>query len=123
MRSYNRVFLIGNCASDPVLDETKNNKKYLNLSLAVNRDYISNNQEGSREVDFHRVIMWQKSSEKIAPYIKKGTRLFVEGKIINNSYEVNNEKKYFTEIHAEQIEILSFQPKAKEEDQKELQTV
>lgn len=110
MRSYNRVFLIGNCATTPILDETKNNKKYLSLNLAVNRDYTSNQQDGT-QVDFHRIVMWGKSSEKLSEMVKKGTRLFVEGKLINNIYEVNNEKKYFTEIHAEQIELLTFQPK------------
>ena len=127
MRSYNRVFLIGNCATSPILDETKNGKKYLNLNLAVSRDYTSNQQEGGREVDFHRIVMWGKSSEKLADMVKKGTRLFIEGKLINNVYEVNNEKKYFTEIHAEQIELLSFQAKTEgqeiQKNSKEPQTI
>jgi single-strand DNA-binding protein len=107
MRSYNRTFLIGNCAAEPVLAETKNGKNYMYFPLAVERGY-KNPETESNEVDFHRIVQWGEVSEKLLPMVKKGTRLFVTGKMLNYKYEGATETKYITEIHATQIEVLSF---------------
>lgn len=110
MRTYNRIFLIGNCAATPTLADTKKNKPYLFFPIAVNR----NNSSESNEVDFHRIILWGETATKLENLIQKGSRLFVTGKLINHKYENNGDTKYMTEIHASQIEILTFKDKNKE---------
>jgi single-strand DNA-binding protein len=111
MRTYNKVFLIGNCASEPTLTETKKGNNLLSFPVAIERDFAESGPDGDREVDFHRIVIWGKIAEKISSLIKKGTRVFLVGKIINHVYESNGEKKYSTEIHADQVEILTFNAK------------
>jgi single-strand DNA-binding protein len=106
MRSYNRVFLIGNCAAEPILSETQKGSSYLYFPIAVDKGY-TNKENESREVDFHRVVMWKEPAQKLSELITKGTRLFVTGKIVNHKYENNDQTKYITEVHATQIEVLS----------------
>lgn len=107
MRSYNRIFLIGNCAAEPVLGNTKNGKNYLYFPIAIERDHKP--EEGSREVDFHKITVWGTRAESLEPLIKKGNRLFITGKLVNHKYEDSQENtKYATEVNADQIEVLTF---------------
>jgi single-strand DNA-binding protein len=122
MRSYNRVFLIGNCAAEPILSETQKGSPYLYFPIAVEKNY-SKEENKNKEVDFHRVVMWKDQATKLSELITKGTRLFVTGKIINHKYENGDNTKYITEVHASQIEVLGkFKGQEKKETKKELAT-
>lgn len=107
MRSYNRIFLIGNCAAEPILGSSKENVKYLYFPLAVNK---SNSKENS-EADFHRITIWGEISENLSDMIKKGSRVFVTGKLTNHKYETNDQVRYITEVKADQIEVLDLATK------------
>lgn len=112
MRGFNQIFLIGNCAADPSLQNTKNGKPFLHFPIAVERDGKEATAEKAKAVDYHKVIIWGTIAEKLEKLIQKGTRLFISGCLRNNSYEANEEKKYFTEVHADQIEVLTFKKEA-----------
>lgn len=85
-RSVNRVILIGNAGSDPDLQETGSGKRVAHLSLATNRVYRSDGEE-RRRTDWHRLTFWEKAAEIVERYVRKGARLYVEGRIEYGSYE------------------------------------
>ncbi|MDO8063960.1 single-stranded DNA-binding protein [Candidatus Phytoplasma bonamiae] len=92
----NRVFLIGRITKDPEIRFTKEtNIPYVVFNLIVDREYT--NQEGKKESDIIRCIVWDKQAENLTKYITKGSLLAVEGKVRTEIYEDpnNNQKNIF----------------------------
>lgn len=109
-RSWNRVELIGNLTRDPELRYTPNGAAVVNFGLATNRTYVT---EGERreEVDFHRLIAWNKLAELCNQLLKKGNKVFVSGRLQTRSWEVSEgDKRSITEIVVEDMILLT--PKA-----------
>ncbi|MDV3166178.1 MAG: single-stranded DNA-binding protein ['Waltheria sp.' little leaf phytoplasma] len=104
----NRVFLIGRITKDPEIRFTKEtNIPYVVFNLIVDREYT--NQEGKKESDIIRCIVWDKQAENLTKYITKGSLLAVEGKIRTEIYEDpnNNQKTNFdTKIVCKNIKFL-----------------
>jgi single-strand DNA-binding protein len=110
MKSVNRIILVGHVAADPETTETKSGKMKVMFPIAIHRDYTS---EGVKKevTDFHRVIAWGKLGEICQRYLTKGQGVFVEGSILNRAYEVNGERKYLTEIRADEVNMLTWKQK------------
>lgn len=85
-RSVNRVILVGNTGSDPDVRETTKGTRVANVSLATNRVYQLNGQE-QRRTDWHRLTFWGKTAETVERYLRKGNRIYVEGRLEYGSYE------------------------------------
>ena len=85
-RSVNRIILVGNAGSEPDVRQTAAGVTVAHVSLATNRVF---NRDGElqRRTDWHRLTFWGKSAEAIEKYLRKGNRLFVEGRIEYGSYE------------------------------------
>lgn len=109
MRSLNRVTLMGNLAADPDLKETNSGRTVANFALATNHRWKDKEGEEKSSTDFHRIIAWNKLGEICGEYLKKGSGIYLEGKLRNRSYETKEgEKKYVTEIVADNINILTW---------------
>jgi len=85
-RSVNRVILVGNAGSDPDVRSTGSGTKVAHVSLATDRTFRLNGQEQSR-TDWHRLTFWGKVAELAERLIRKGTKLYVEGRIEYGSFE------------------------------------
>lgn len=85
-RSVNRVILVGNAGSDPDLRETSAGTAVAHVSLATSRVYQRNGQE-QRKTDWHRLTFWAGAAEAVEKWVRKGTRLYVEGRIEYGSYD------------------------------------
>lgn len=85
-RSVNRVILVGNAGSDPDLRETSKGTPVAHVSLATNRIFKVDGREQQR-TDWHRLTFWGGAAEAVGTYLRKGTRLYVEGRIEYGSYE------------------------------------
>ncbi len=85
-RSVNRVILIGNAGSDPDVRETSNGTSVAHVSLATNRRYTIDGREKQR-TDWHRLTFWGKNADTVERYLRKGTRIYVDGRIEYGSYE------------------------------------
>ena len=85
-RSVNRVILVGNAGSDPDVRSTASGTKVAHVSLATDRTFRLNGQEQSR-TDWHRLTFWGKVAELAERLIRKGTKLYVEGRIEYGSFE------------------------------------
>ena len=102
----NRVAVIGNLTQDPVRSETQTGVVYCRFSVAVNRTFAKD--ENDRKVDFFPVMTWRGVAENCGRYLKKGSKVAIEGRIENQTYKTKDgEDKTTTIIVAENVEFLS----------------
>lgn len=106
----NKVFLIGNLTRDPELKALPNGNKVASISLATNR--VWKDQAGTRQenTEYHNVVAFGRSAENLAQYARKGSSLYVEGRIQTRSWDAaDGQKKYRTEVV---LETFQFGPKS-----------
>jgi len=104
--NLNRITLIGNLTADPETKETKSGKKLAKIGLAVNRTYLSAGKK-KEEVTFFNVIAWGRLGEIVAKYLKKGSKVYLDGRVNNRSYEdKQGVKKYISEVIMENLIML-----------------
>jgi single-strand DNA-binding protein len=110
MRSVNKVILAGHLAADPEQFTTKGGKTRVSFPVATHREWTSDGVK--KEVtDYHRVIAWGKLAEICATYLVKGQGLYVEGQLLNRAYEKDGERRYVTEIRADEVNMLTWKKK------------
>jgi single-strand DNA-binding protein len=99
----NKVMLLGNLGADPELKMTQGGQAILKLRLATTESYLDKNNTRQERTEWHSVTMWGKRGEALSRFLQKGERIFVEGRISTSSYEKDGEKRYRTEIVANNI--------------------
>lgn len=108
----NKAILTGNLTKDPDLRTTSNGAAVCSFTIAVQRRYKGT--DGKAPVDYLNIIVWRQLGELCGKYLSKGRKVLVEGEIQNRSYEdKDGNKRYITEITAENVEFLT--PKEKTE--------
>ncbi|HSW48072.1 MAG TPA: single-stranded DNA-binding protein [Candidatus Saccharimonadales bacterium] len=85
-RSLNKVQLIGNLTRDPELRYTPNGNAVCSFSIATNRNWTTDNGEKREEVDFHRIIAWNKLGELCSQFLVKGRKVYVEGRLSTRNW-------------------------------------
>lgn len=103
----NKVILIGRLVRDPELRYTPNGKAVANFSLAVDRGF-KDKETGENQVDFIRIVTWNKQAELCANNLTKGRLVAVEGSIRTGSYEKDGQKLYTTDIQAIRVVFLDW---------------
>ena len=102
----NRTVLVGRLTKDPELRYTPSGHAVANFTLAVNRPF--SNSEGNKEADFINVVVWRKTAENVANYLKKGSLVGVDGRLQSRSYDDQSGKRVFvTEVLAESVQFLN----------------
>lgn len=102
----NKVTLIGRLTANPQLRYTNNNTAVASFTLAVNRNYKSEN--GENEADFINVVAWNKKAELINQYVSKGDLIGVIGRLQVRKYQnERGENRYVTEVVADEVEFLN----------------
>jgi single-strand DNA-binding protein len=86
MRSVNKVILLGNLTRDPELKQTEGKKPVCIFGLATNRTWTSYTGEKREETMFHRVIAWENWAKVCQQYLKKGRKVYVEGRLQSYTY-------------------------------------
>lgn len=105
MSFLNRVVLIGRLCQDVDIRQTSSGKAVGNFTLAVDRSFKK--QDGTRDTDFLRIVVWDKVAEICSEYIGKGSLVAIEGRIQSRSYETQEgQKRTAVEIVAENIRYL-----------------
>lgn len=101
----NNVVLIGRLAKDVELKYTPANQAVVTFTLAVNRTF--KNANGERESDFINCVIWRKSAENFANFVKKGALIGITGRIQTRNYEnQQGQRVYITEVIAENFQML-----------------
>lgn len=101
-KGVNKVILIGNLGADP-----EANSAATRLNIATSDSY-KDKQTGQNveRTEWHRVVLFGKLGEIAAQYLKKGSKVYIEGRLQTSSYEKNGEKKYSTDIIASTLQML-----------------
>ncbi len=123
-RSLNRVELIGNLTRDPELRYTPNGTAVCTFGLATSRTWTTSDGEKKEETQFHRIVAWNKLAELAGQILKKGQRVYVEGRLTYRSItDKQGNPKLITEIVLDDFIALSNSRarRAEEEEKKELE--
>lgn len=111
--SINKAILVGNVGADPEVRYPQKGQTVAQFRLATNeRGRL--NDDGTRNpdiTDWHNIVLWGRNAEIAERYIRKGSQLYVEGKIRTRSYQDKTGiTRYITEIYGDRIELLSRRP-------------
>ena len=104
----NKVLIIGNLGSDPEIKYTKAGDPVANLSIATSESWKDKNSGDLQEkVEWHRVVMFSRLAEIAEQYLKKGSKVFVEGKLQTRKWQDQEGKdRYTTEVVAKEMTML-----------------
>jgi single-strand DNA-binding protein len=107
-KSVNKVILVGNVGQDPEVKYTPSGVPVARLSLATSERFKDKNDQWQDRTEWHSIVAWQRLAEIVGEYVRKGTKLYIEGKLQTNSWEdrQTREKKYRTEIVARDLVLL-----------------
>jgi len=107
MRSVNKVILIGNVGNDPEIRSTSSGRRVANVSLATSRGWTdASSGEKKEKTEWHRLSFWGPLADIVEQYVKKGTPLYVEGRIQYSQTEGEGGTRYWTEINVAEMIML-----------------
>lgn len=106
-RSLNKATIIGNLGADPEVRSTNSGTRVATLSVATSRRWTSRTGEQQEKTEWHRVVCWDRLAEIVERYLKKGDRVYVEGRIEYRQWEgQDGQTRYTTEIRARDMIML-----------------
>src|SRR4051794_14817427 len=115
MRTVNKVMLIGNVTWNPELKQTEGKKAVCNFGLATNHNSKSEDGEKHEETDFHRLVAFGKLAEVCHDFLKKGRKVYVEGRLQSRKFTDNEGvEKAVTEIILDDMVMLDSKPQETE---------
>lgn len=111
-KGLNRVELIGNLGKDPELKYTTGGTAVAKLAIATNERYKDKEGQWQDRTEWHNVVLWAKQAETAAQYLKKGSKVFIEGRLQTRSWddEKTSQKKYMTEVVGSEFVMLDAAP-------------
>lgn len=105
--SVNKVILVGNVGKDPDVHYIDTNVPVARFPFATSETYRSKDGEKITTTEWHNLVLWRGLAEITEKYVKKGTQLYIEGKIRTRSYDdKDGNKRYITEIIADNMQLL-----------------
>lgn len=114
MADLNKVILMGHITADPELKQTPSGVSVCSFSIGVNRRY-SKAEQGQQSVDFINIVAWRQQAEFVSRYFKKGSSIVICGSIQTRNWTDNNgQKRYATEVVADEVSFGSSGGKATE---------
>ena len=104
--SLNKVMLIGNLGKDPEVRSIPNGSKVANFSIATTERYTDKSGQKVEKTEWHRIVLWRGLADISERYLKKGSTVYIEGKLTTRSWDQDGQKKYMTEIVGDQMQML-----------------
>ncbi len=102
-RTINKVELLGRVGTEPEMKYTPNGTAITTLRLATDR----RRQDGETTADWHNVVVWGKSAEAVNQFVGKGQRVYVAGRLVQNSWETEDgQRRSKTEVHTQEVVFL-----------------
>ena len=105
-KGLNKVMLIGHLGKDPELKYTEKGTAYCNFSIATDESYKDENGNKVDRTEWHNIVTWRKLAEICQQYLKKGSKIYCEGKLQTDSYEKDGIKRYSTKIVMTDMSML-----------------
>ena len=111
MAGVNKVILLGNLGKDPEVRRLDDGRGVANFSLATSETYKNKSGEKITNTEWHNIVLWSPLADIAENYLKKGSQVYIEGKISNRSYEdKDGVKKYISEVVGREITLLGRAP-------------
>ena len=104
--NLNKAMIIGNLTRDPEIRNTPSGVTVASFGVATNLIWTDQSGQRQEKVEFHNVVLWSPLAEIAEKYLKKGSQVYVEGKLTTRSYETDGVKKYITEIVGRELTLL-----------------
>jgi len=104
--SVNKVILVGNVGKDPEVRHLDKGVVVATFSLATTENYTAKTGEKVSTTEWHNIVAWRGLAETIEKYVKKGSLLYLEGRLRSSTYEKDGVKHYKTEIYADTMHFL-----------------
>src|ERR1700751_5885769 len=107
-KSVNKVILVGNLGKDPEVKFTPSGMQVAKFSIATNEGYKDKSGQWQERTEWHNIVAWQRLAEIVGEYVKKGSKLYIEGRLQTSSWDdkETGQKKYKTEIVANELVLL-----------------
>lgn len=103
----NKVIILGNVGADPELRYTPGGAAVTNFNIATNESWTDNNSEKQERTEWHRIVVWGRLAEICNQYLRKGSKVYVEGRLQTRSWEgQDGQKRYTTEVVAREMQML-----------------
>jgi single-strand DNA-binding protein len=110
--SLNKCMIIGNLGRDPEMRYTPSGQAVTQFTVAVNRNYKNQQGERQEETEWFRVVAWGQQAEFAAEYLRKGAKVYIEGRLQTRQWEgQDGQKRYTTELVANTIQNLERRPR------------
>lgn len=107
-RGVNKVILVGNVGNDPEIRYMPNGNAVANLSIATSETWKDKNSGDQQEkTEWHRVVFFNRLAEIVEQYVKKGSKLYIEGRLQTRSWDQDGVKRYTTEIVGNEMQMLN----------------
>ncbi len=108
-KSVNKVILLGNLGKDPEVKYTPSGTPVAKLTLATNERFKDKDGQWQDRTEWHNVVLWQRLAEIAGEYLKKGSKVYIEGRLQTRSWDdkQTNQKRYMTEVVAHDLVLLS----------------
>jgi single-strand DNA-binding protein len=110
MPTLNRIQLIGRLGKDPESKFTPTGKKVTHFSLAVSNRWKDKNGETKESTEWVNIEAWGRLGEICQEYLKKGSLIFLEGRLKTEKYEDKGETRYYTKVVAQTLQFLDKRP-------------
>jgi single-strand DNA-binding protein len=109
MKSVNKVILVGNLGKDPELKYTPSGTAVAKFSIATSSRYKDKSDQWQEQTEWHNVVAWARLAEIAGEYLKKGSKVYVEGRLQTRSWDDKNtnQKRYMTEVVVNDLVLLS----------------
>jgi single-strand DNA-binding protein len=109
-RSVNKVILIGTLGRDPEMRFMPNGDAVCNVSIATDEGYKDKSGQKVDKTEWHRIVAFRRLAEIMGEYLKKGSKIYLEGKLQTREWEKDGVKRYSTEIVANEMTMLDSRP-------------
>ena len=108
MAGINKVILVGHLGRDPEMRYTQSEVAVCSFSLATSETYRDRNSgEKVTQTEWHNIILWRKLAETAGKYLRKGSQVYIEGKLRTRKWEdLNGATRYTTEVVADTMQML-----------------
>jgi len=107
MGSVNKVILIGHLGADPELKYTPSNRAVVNMRIATTDVFKDKAGQRQERTEWHRITVWGDQGENAAKYLKKGSAVYVEGRLQTRSYQKDGQTHYATDVVSDRVVYLA----------------
>ncbi|CAM3833700.1 single-stranded DNA-binding protein [Avibacterium endocarditidis] len=108
MAGVNKVIIVGNLGNDPEIRTMPNGEAVANISVATSESWMDKNTGERREItEWHRIVFYRRQAEIVGEYLRKGSKVYVEGRLRTRKWQdQNGQDRYTTEIQGDVLQML-----------------